>query len=217
MLGLPADWRYLLAASYSQLGLLVASPELDEAIRKGNVLTARDRGELAKSFEMSADIIAHIPGLEPVIAIIRQFSETFRSGEFPNWNGLGDEKRGAVLLALLFESNILRMRNFSAAKIVDLLGRQLKNLPEEPLAALRAILESEETTTRTSVECEIAALKPGMVLMEDILTQDRRKLVSVGTEMTDNLILLLRHFISRGMIKSRVMIASYIPGEGARP
>jgi DNA-binding response OmpR family regulator len=168
-------WQYELAATLCLLGCIAVPDEVFEKGYCGLDLSSDEERIFRAHPERAASLLSHIPRLEAVIEIVR-----------------GQQKPGATVLhcALELDRRIYRGADSQAA-LAEV--RSLRRFDGRMLDALDGYspLKTEFEVRRLPVR----GLRSGMVIEEDVLTNDGNMLIlKRGTILTDTWIERLENF-----------------------
>ncbi|MEZ4703135.1 MAG: response regulator [Rhodothermales bacterium] len=83
-------WPIEMAAMLSQIGSVSLTPELMEKVYKGAVLTAEEAALVDKMPEVAESLLAHIPRIEEVRAILRYQNKGYDGRGYPTEDMAGD-------------------------------------------------------------------------------------------------------------------------------
>lgn len=189
-LGETETWPIEVAAMLYHLGAMTLPAHVWRRHAGGEQLVGTEREMLDRAPAITDKLLAPIPRLEPVRDIITQSRSSFTDVHRTVTRTGLDLPLGATILrvAMDFEELVtatippieaihrLRARHVYDPRVVDVLERRNGASP------------------KTEVSLAIAALRPGMVIARDIVTQTGMLLVSRGHEVTEGLIGRLENF-----------------------
>lgn len=178
-MGLPAMWQLEIAAMMCQLGAIVLPPGLWERRIHRAVMSAADRAMLDRVPVVTEQLLASIPRLEPVVAIIR--------------HALGAPAEGDVaaqILRAVLEFEDLEAATSATTAIGDM---QRKNLhPPAVLEALMRVVTGIDANSGT--EIQLSYLREGMVIAADVRTTSGVLIVARGHTVTAGIVERLRNY-----------------------
>jgi putative two-component system response regulator len=191
-IGLSDPWQYELSARLCLLGCLALPDEVFERAYAGEALSAEEDRMFRAHPERAARLLASIPRLEVVAEIIRAQQKPDGAP-----SPLEQSRQGAKILHLALELDRKMYRGASC---------------RSALAELRSsrrfdagLLDALETYSPVEAEFDVRRLPtrelcPGMVLEEDLLSQDGNLLIlKQGTTLTETWVERLENFAkSRG-------------------
>ncbi|MBI3450409.1 MAG: response regulator [Acidobacteria bacterium] len=187
-------WELEVSAMLSQIGCIMLPQEVVDKLYQGLVLSEREHEMVERIPQAAEKIVAGIPRMEGVRAILRyqdrRFSGVGYSKDEPHREQL---PLGSRLLKIALDYDALEARGIPQEVAFDTLrGREGWYDP----SLLDAFAKSHGNAGKNLDvrEIKLAALSPGMVLAEDIRTQAGGLLVARGHEITEGLIERIRNF-----------------------
>jgi DNA-binding NarL/FixJ family response regulator len=189
-LGLSSHWEWGLAAFVSQIGCVALPKEMLFKVEACQKLTEEERRLFESHPEVAGKLLAAIPRLEDVAAIV-----TAQFGSL-NTNDLPDDPRqwdmrsaGQLLLRAAIEYDRLVSRGASRDSAVTTLRQSTLKFPSIVLKALAGL----STTAMGTVvrQIRLADLTVGMILDEDLVSPKGIRLVPSGAEVTTTLMIRL--------------------------
>jgi response regulator RpfG family c-di-GMP phosphodiesterase len=189
-LGLVEQWQWGLAAFVSQIGCVALPQDIAVKIDSGQSLTDEERQLYESHPEVAGKLLAAIPRLEEVAAIV-----TAQFGPL-NFEAMPEDIRqwdmgstGQLLLRSSIEYDRLVTRGSSREGAVQLLRESKSGIPEQVLKALLKV----STIPRDMVirQLRLKDLEIGMILDEDLVSPQGIRLVPAGTEVTRTLVVRL--------------------------
>jgi response regulator RpfG family c-di-GMP phosphodiesterase len=175
-LGAADAWRIELAVTLSQLGGLVLPQGLFATLRRTGALAGDEARLFARHPGIAGDLLANIPKLDEVAAIIRH-------QETPHADAGRDVPLGAKLLKAALDYDVLLTSGRSRAQALAALAGREGLYDPQVMAALATLAGEREGLERR--EIPLSALTPGMILEEDVALPDnviasRGQLVDAG-------------------------------------
>jgi response regulator RpfG family c-di-GMP phosphodiesterase len=189
-LGLAEQWQWGVAAFLSQIGCVALPKDIVSKVDGGQTLTDEERQLYESHPEVAGKLLAAIPRLEDVAAIVTaQFGPLNLSG-MPEDIGQWDVRRaGQLLLRTCLEYDRLVTRGASRESAVNTLCSAKPGLPDSVRKALQNLSTvQQETVIR---QLRLKDLELGMILEEDLVSPLGIRLVPAGTEITRTLIIRL--------------------------
>ena len=189
-LGLAERWQCALAAHLSQIGCVALPQHLMAQIESGAVLDEEERRLYESHPEVAGKLLAAIPRLEDVAAIVTAQSLA------PNFEGKPDDLQqwdvrsiGQLLLRTAIEFDRLTSGGATREAAVE-------HLRSHGFARSPALLKAVQTLQvaghqRVLRELRVKDLMPGMVLDQDLVSPKGIRLVPSGQEVTRSLIVRL--------------------------
>ena len=213
-------WQVEVAAVLSQLGAVTLPPAVATKLDRGRALEPAEEEMVARVPGISEGLLASIPRLDDVRAIIRHQQEDFGDGSSGDGDGAAgtDVPAGARIIRLATDYDELESRELPPAVV-------FATLRERAGAYDPAVLEILERQVRGVAqthdvrEVTIARLRVGMVLAGDVLTEDGVLLVARGHDVTPGLLAHVRNFSRRAALREpvRVQIPRADVARPARP
>jgi CheY-like chemotaxis protein len=189
-LALPEQWQWGLAALLSQIGCVALPQEILARAEAGQTLSEEERRLFESHPEVAGKLLAPIPRLEDVAAIV-----TAQFGE-PNWKEQPEDVRrwdicttGRLLLRTSFEFDRLVTRGAGWEKAVDSLRTSPLGFPASIIKALPTL--SRVGQERVVREVRLKDLALGMILDQDLVSPKGIRLVPTGQEVTRALLVRL--------------------------
>jgi len=171
-LRLKNSWYLELAAMLSQIGMVSLEPELAQKVYGGAQLTDQERDQVNQSPQVAAKLISDIPRLEPVTALIDSLS-------LP----LADASEVAQCLHVALDYDTRRTRLGTNEAALGELVRTNPGYTGRVLEAIKRVGTQDESTRMLTVN--LAQLKVGMKLLEDVYLSNGTLLVARGYDITE--------------------------------
>ena len=188
----------------SQLGCVTLAPETVEAVFNGEQLSPAEQTQYDAHPRVAYDLLSKIPRLEPIAWMIEHQNQPLPEpgpGDFET----ADMRRGAGILRLVLAYERLIHKGVSRNEAAHTLSLQNKNFSPEFFDALVALdPNSEEGEIR---KCRIELLSPGMIVQQEVRTNEGVLLISKGQEATPPLILKLKNLHARHVITADVTVS----------
>lgn len=207
-LNLDDRWQVEVAALLSYLGQVSLPDFLTHKLARGRELDAEESMRVQNATRAANRLIAHVPRLEPVSAILSALSEPLLAEATGT-----PEPLHVQVLRLAMDAERLEGQGLRSHAILESLQAS-GDYPPALLAALRATL-SQEQGTLERVEVPVGALAIGMVLDEDVKTTKEILIAPRGCEVTLSLVEHIAHF-SKQLSKPTVAVLQRTPPSKAR-
>jgi CheY-like chemotaxis protein len=198
--GLPSSWELEAAALLSQIGYVSLPVELVEKAVNGESLNSDEMLLLGETPKVTQGILARIPRLENVAAILAHASQPDVSNE-PRDPGVA---ANATVLKNVLEFDALTSRGEDADTAIATLRARFGPKNAAMLAHLAALQGAAEGGPQLR-EIRLRDVAPGMVLMDDLRTDLGTLLVSRGYEISQSFIDRMRNF-GPGLLEERVRV-----------
>jgi hypothetical protein len=192
LLGILDSWQLEIAALASQLGYIVLPHEVCDKLERRIALSEGEQHMVVQAPEMTEQLLANIPRLETVRAILALHVRP------PRRNPAADDttqliELGAHLLRVAIDLVALEtMHGEDVPPVADLLIRTDHYDPEVLDAVQR--LYRERPAELTVVVIAAGALRPGMVLASEVRLASGTLLVARGYEVTPSFIERIKNF-----------------------
>jgi response regulator RpfG family c-di-GMP phosphodiesterase len=195
-------WQIEVAAMLSQLGSITIPEETIKKHYYGEALSADEQAMIGRMPAVAEELLANIPRLEPVRAILSRHAKLSRHG-----GGAGKDTEIAVaasILGIAVEFDELESRGLSAQLALDtVLGREGAHDPAimQAFARLRGSVAAGQHVQ----EIPLRSLRIGMVLAEDMRTKTGLLLVTRGFEVTPSFLEKTSN-LREGYVKEPVLV-----------
>ena len=197
-------WQYEVAAMMSQLGCVTLAPETVEAVFNSEQLSPTEQAQYDAHPRVAYDLLSKIPRLEPIAWMIERQNQPLPA-RGPDDLETADMRRGAGILRLILAYERLIHKGVSRTEAAHSLSLQNKNFSPEFFQALVALdPNAEQGEIR---KCRIELLSPGMIVQQEVRTNEGVLLISKGQEVTPPLIIKLKNFHARHLIDGDVTVS----------
>jgi hypothetical protein len=189
-LSVPNRWQWNLGALVSQLGCAMLPKELLAKVERAEPLSSDERGLYESHPQIAGKLLAAIPRLDDVAAIVTAQYGPLRFADkpdaFADWDLRG---MGQLLLrtAVEFDQSITRGLGREAA--LEAIRSLKLSAPPSLFTALRTVTIARPPAVIREVR--LRDLLPGMVLEQDLVSAKGIRLVPAGQEVTRTLIVKL--------------------------
>jgi CheY-like chemotaxis protein len=206
--GLAPSWELEAAALLSQLGYVSLPVELVEKAVNGEALSADEAQLLGDAPKLTQSLLARIPRLENVAAILAHAGRA-KAGQEPPAPAIAEL---ALILMNVLEFDALTSRGESAETAIATL-RARGGAKSAPLLAQLAALQGMVDSGPQLREIRLREVLPGMIIMDDLRTDLGTLLVSRGYEVSQSFVLRMRNLSPR-LLEERVRVRrSALEGE----
>lgn len=198
-LELPEIWRFEMAAALSHIGCVALPPNVRDRMHSPEKMKKEDRKIFETHPSIGKDLLEKIPRLENIARMIegqlKPFGQKKLLGEPKQWDEI---LMGSQILKVITDFDTLVLEGQPPLKAMDRMRQKTGEYIPQLLAAMLSVVEMDGAIAERTLHLE--DLRPGMVLLEDIISQSGVKLIKRGSELSDNLInLLLRHVERTGI------------------
>lgn len=184
-------WQLEAAALLSHLGQLSLPEVLTEKLVSGEPLDGAESLRLRDAVRAANRLIAHVPRLEPVSALLRAVLELDETDN--RATGSPADTLHVQVLNLAMDLERLQSEGLPAAAMLDTLETLAEYTPNVLAAARNCLLQGSDSLQR--VEIAVSELEVGMVLDEDLLTTREVLIAPRGCEVTVSFLEHIRHFM----------------------
>ena len=176
---LPDRWQVEVASMLAPLGALSLPQETAEKVLHRRQLTLDEHRMVAKVPELTEQLLASIPRLESVRAIIAAASKPAT----PPAYAADYVATAAHILRVVLDFDSLEAQGHTASAAVTKLAEKKNSYDAQILAALEALHRGGDSGKDIQA-VPLADLKPGMVLAEDVMLTNGALLAAQGYEVT---------------------------------
>jgi response regulator RpfG family c-di-GMP phosphodiesterase len=194
-LQLAERWQVEVAAMLSQLATFTLPPETLERVYYGASLSAEEQAMLARSPDVTDQLLSHIPRLETVRAILASYPKPYkkseRSAELPR----GDAMLScwAQMLRVAIDFDTLEAQGLSSAIALTTLKGRADQYDPAVLTAFLS-LHGERKEGDKIRDISVGALRSGMVFAADVKMSTGTLFVARGYEVTPSFLERIRNF-----------------------
>ncbi|RMF42298.1 MAG: response regulator [Planctomycetota bacterium] len=199
-LDLTRHWEFKVAARLANVGCVVVAGSFadgDELVQEQAAAAAR--------------LVAHIPRLESVAEIIRQYP--ISTGEFPRVDGDKEAlvQCGATLLRVANEMHACHLLQMSPSAALARIRNRMPDLPEDVAQTVKEILASmlDDAEKARVIEVSVHDLAEGMILAEHLVRSDGIRILSRGTALSRMFIDRITRLAAQGKLKNSARIVEY--------
>jgi response regulator RpfG family c-di-GMP phosphodiesterase len=198
-LNLAQTWELELAAMFAQIGYVTVPPKLLEKIPLGYNLTEAEKNVLWRIPEIGANLLRHIPRLEPVARIILYQNKNYDGSGFPEDSIVGDEiPLGSRILKVMTDLLELEATGLPKSKALQQMqmrtGRYDPQVLDSTFACFDIYLSSPTSFIVSSKAICLKQLTIGHVLSSNVETRDGVLIVCAGTRVSQMALEKLRNF-----------------------
>jgi CheY-like chemotaxis protein len=174
-------WQLEAAALLSQIGYLSLPTALLEKLYYGEHLNETEKTLAAGVPDVAMNLLEHIPRLDPVVQILAAL--TWKDEPLLR---LGDGTIGtaARILGLVLEYDVLNSQGHPAGVIFQTLRRRAPRYTEALIEKFGQMLGAASSKAEAR-QIPLKAVKPGMIIAQDVRTSMGTLLVSRGFEVTN--------------------------------
>ncbi len=211
-LGMPLSWQLEVAAMLSQIGCVTLPAATNEKLYYGRPLNS-DEVELTQRLPaLSLQLLESIPRLEAVRAILQAQEYSFDGSSSPHSAPQGEAiPLGARVLKLVVDYDTLEAGGIDPAVAIGTLQGRKGRYDPKVLDALARV--KTKAASQGLSEMSLASVRPGMFLVQDVMSTTGLLLVARGHEATPGLLYRLRN-LAPGSVREPLVV--FVPAEPKR-
>ena len=192
-------WQYELAARLCLIGCITLPPDAFEHAYVGEKPSAEELQMYRAHPDVGFRLLSRIPRLDNVAEMIR-----LQQIETANWGANDTAERGSRMLKTAQELDRRTLRGIPFQAACD----QLRAAPGKyPTALLDALREYSPSRVHFEVKrLPAPQLLPGMILEDDVITQDGMTVISKGTTLTVTLVERVRNFARTRGVRDPIQV-----------
>jgi response regulator RpfG family c-di-GMP phosphodiesterase len=194
-LELTERWQVEVAAMLSQLATFTLPPETLEKVYYGAALSPEEQQMLERSPDVTAQLLGHIPRLEPVREILAGYAKPYRPVE----KGAEVSQPEAQLtvwtqmLRIASDFDALEAKGQSTSAALSILKGQAQQYDPQLLSTFLALLGQRKEGDKTR-DISLSALRSGMVFAADVKMATGTLFVARGYEVTPAFLERIKNF-----------------------
>ncbi len=198
-LGLPQIWSLETAAMLSQIGAVMLPQGVLHKVCSNLSLSEEERQLVDMQPSVASNLIAKIPRMEEIAAIIQYQDKNFDGSGFPNDDVSGDKiPMGARLLKAILDFDTWESSGMSPAQSLVRMKKDAHRYDPQVFTALHRI-KSVGTPSQVR-DVKASQLTDGMILAEGAKTKRGSLLVARGQETSASVREFLMNFHCSGML-----------------
>ncbi len=203
VMNLENSWQYEVAAMLSQLGCVTLLPETIEAVYQGRPLTPDQEAQYAAHPSVAYALLSKIPRLEPIAWMIQHQHRPVPKQDDPERAEL---RRGAEILRLVLAYEDAIHKGKSRHEAAHQLARLNPSVSSRFFEALVSLdPAAEEHAVRS---CRIDELQSGLIIQQEVRTDDGLLVISKGQEVTPTVIFRLKNLQASFAIPSSLLVSA---------
>ncbi|MBW2096203.1 MAG: response regulator [Deltaproteobacteria bacterium] len=204
-MGITGFWRLETAAMLSQVGFVILPQETLDKLYRGEEL----KGEEQQVFDMhpviTADLLRNIPRLEEVARIIEYQEKHFDGTGKPKDGVKGEEiPLGSRILKAVLDLDMLNAAGTSKKEALAQMKTREGWYDPAVLRAIEMALGVQQSYEVISVR--VRELKGGMILGEDVTTEQGKLLIAKGQEVSQPLVERLKNVAEIARVKEPIRV-----------
>ena len=191
-MSLPNAWQVETAASLSQIGCVILPEDILNKIYQGKKLTENEEALVHQHPATGSSLLGNIPRMAEIARTIEYQEKRFDGSGVPRDACSGEDiPVGARILKVVLDFDTLQAPGGTQDEALATMRQRDGWYDPVVLVALENVVGVEGEHDVESVD--IKALKPGMVLTEDVRTASGLLLISRGQEVSATIIERLRY------------------------
>jgi response regulator RpfG family c-di-GMP phosphodiesterase len=204
-LGLPNVWELEMAAMLHGLGQVMLPTEVAGRARRGAALSAAEETMVRSVPEAGSNLLAHIPRLQQVARMVLFQNKHFDGTGYPMDTPGGEEiPPGARLLKVLLDLGQLEVRGSSRREALAQMRERAGHYDPQLLDAVAVVVGAGGQKPTTGIAFK--DLKPGHVLVSDVLTSQNLLIIAAGNRVSPSLLERLRNFAALSGVKEPIYV-----------
>jgi response regulator RpfG family c-di-GMP phosphodiesterase len=194
-LELAERWQVEVAAMLSQLATFTLPPETLEKVYYGAALSGEEQQMLDRAPDITEQLLAHIPRLEPVREILASYMKPYKPSEPREESTVAQEQlaRWSQMLRVAVDFDGLEAQGQSSAAALNALKGRADQYEPTLLAAFLGLFGQRKEGDKIR-DISVAALRSGMVLAADVKMATGTLFVARGYEITPAFLERIRNF-----------------------
>jgi CheY-like chemotaxis protein len=198
-IGLVERWPIEVAATLSQLGYLTLPAETAERVQRGQALSKGEQTMVEGVPQVTEQLLRHIPRLEAVRSILALAGAPQRWGDAGSDAARVAATRGAQLLRLAIEFDVLETGGEQAETAIQILRGRGTPYAADILDALAHQYRAAAQAEYDLRELPVAGLRVGMVVAADLYFANGLLLVARGHEITASFLARVANYSARAV------------------
>lgn len=198
-------WPIQTAAMLSQIGCVILPQNVLTKMYRRQALTDAESQLYNQHPLVGGDLLRQIPRMKDVADIIAYQDKCFDGYGGPTTILKGDQiPLGARILKVALDFDALLSAGHTQVDAYEQMVGRKEWYDPQVLAALKQALAHE--IRYESKYVQIADLKPGMVLVEDVMSSQDVLLMAKGQEVTPSMIARLRNFMETNPVRQPIRV-----------
>jgi len=190
--GLKERWHVEVAAMLSQVGYVTLPPATVERLYAQEPLNMAEQRMVADLPEVTNQLLAHIPRMEPVQEILaqqhRRFDGTDRLGKDQNGDAI---PWGARAMKIILDYDALESQGFKSLKALSTMRGRSGTYDPDLFREFEDLIAGQVDENEQMLS--LSQIRTGMVFAEDVRSSSGSLVISRGHEATASLLARLRN------------------------
>ncbi len=210
-MGITDLWQLETAAMLSQVGFIILPQDTLTKIYCGNTLEEEEQQIFDMHPVVTADLLKNIPRLEPVAKIIAYQEKHFNGAGNPRDGLKGEEiPMGSRILKAALDLDLLNTTGIPKREALTQMEARKGWYDPAVLHAVEMALGVERNYEVIGVS--VRELKKGMILGQDVRTEQEKLLISKGQEVSQPLIERLKNVAEVTRVKEPIRVIVSVEG-----
>jgi len=202
--GISERWPVEVAALLSQIGCVTLPPQTADKLYHGEELTESELQMAARLPQITEGLLAHIPRLEAVRAILCSSLQSYRDLPQAADKVESAVRWGACALRIVLDFDALECRDANTAIALRTMRGRAGSYDPAILDAFAQLRGSHDKSP--ILEIPVSEVQLGMVFSDDVKTQRGMLLIARGQEVTPGLLERIRNFAAAVGIKEPIRV-----------
>lgn len=205
-LGMESEWWFEPLAMLCQIGRVILPDGVQSKIAQCVRLSEEEQVLFRQYPEVGAELLSKIPRMEKIAESIRYQEKHYDGGGVPADAIKGEDiPFGARVLKVVLDFDRALSTGLSDEEAIARMHWNRKHYDQKILAALESLLD--DVVIEDQVEIDVPALADGMILQQDITTNDGRLLVRKGQQVSPTVRKLVYNFWENRNIRIPILVS----------
>lgn len=218
--GIADPWQAEIAAMMAQIGWVTLAPEMTSKLYRGAALSDSEQAIIDKLPEVTQQLLANIPRLEPVREILHYQGKHYDGHGLPEDQACGSSiPWGARALKAATDLDVLEAQGLQGAMAVDALRARTGWYDPAILDALHK-QRGDQQRDGAVMQLALHQVQTGMIFAEDVKTRSGLLLIARGQEVTPSLVQRIKNLALTSKISDPVLVIlppQALASAGAKP
>ena len=201
------QWEIQRALDLFNLGLAVLPPWIQVSLNKDG-LSSVDRFPLARNHHLlAAGLLKEIPRFDGVASIIRLQQKDFDGSGEPVDEGVkgNDIPIGARLLHILIDLDKNSTENFKGREVLERMANRPSKYDVNLIARMLGT-SNQQRSAGQELDVTVGGLRPGMVLLSDVITQSGELLLRSQSTITETALKIIDQWHKKDPIVGKLRV-----------
>lgn len=204
--GIADPWQVEIAAMMAQIGWVTLTQEMTSKLYRGAALSDSEQTIMDKLPEVTEQLLANIPRLEPVREILRYQRKHYDGHGLPDDQACGNSiPWGARALKAATDLDVLEAQGFEGATVLDALRARTGWYDPAILEAFQR-QRGNQRRDGAVMQVPLHQVQTGMIFAEDVKTRLGLLLIARGQEVTPSLVQRIKNLAMTSKISDPVLV-----------